>query len=151
MTEWQKVSQIFKRLCGDSMRKLARPGVVGRVSADPAQGYILLAYPHHYGWVALMPDFRGATGRARTAEQAMNQAIFAAHKVATAMAELGRAHPVPLDLAAIKDDPVWTLTYGINWTQAITLTVPVAELFRSPNRIFVGRGSSATSNATLTG
>ena len=128
--------------------ELARPGVVGRVSADPAQGYILLAYPHHYGWVALMPDFRGATGRARTAEQAMNQAISAAQKVATAMAELGRSHPAPLDLAAIKDDPVWSLTYGIDWTRAIMHTVSVTELFRSPHR---GGASTAATNATLTG
>jgi predicted RNase H-like HicB family nuclease len=124
MTEWRTVSKIFKRL-------------VGRVSADQAHGYILLAYPHHYGWVALMPDFRGAMGRARTAEKAMNQAIFAAQNVATAMAELGRSHPAPLDLAAIKNDPVWSLTYGIDWTRAITQTVPVAELFRSPNRVLL--------------
>jgi predicted RNase H-like HicB family nuclease len=120
------------------------------VSAHPAQGYIILAFPHHYGWVALMPDFKGATGRARTAKQAMNQAIFAAQKVAIAMAELGRPRPAPMDLAAIKDNPVWTLTYGIDWTRAIRHTVPVGELFRSPNRGLVGRASSAASTATRT-
>jgi|SRR5687767_11479109 len=138
MIEWQKVRQIFKRLRESVSRcKFARPSLEGRVNANPAQGYILLAYPHHYGWVALMPDFRGAMGRARTAEQAMNQAIFAAQKVATAMAELGRSHPAPMDLATIKDNPAWSLTYGINWRRAITHTVPVVELFRSPKRVLL--------------
>ena len=137
MTEWQKISKMFKRLCGHSRRKLARPSLVGPVSGDLSQGYILLAYPHHYGWVALMPDFRGAMGRARTAEQAIKQAIFAAQKVVAAMNELGRSYPEPLDLAAIRDDPVWTHAYGINWTRAIKHTVPVAELFRSPNRVLL--------------
>jgi predicted RNase H-like HicB family nuclease len=72
------------------------------------RGYVLAIYPQDYGWVALMPDFRGATGRDVEMESAILRAIQAARKVCSAMIEVGRVIPAPSEISSVKTDPIWS-------------------------------------------
>jgi predicted RNase H-like HicB family nuclease len=92
------------------------------------RGYVLVIYPHDYGWVALMPDFRGATGRAVEMESAISHAIQAARKVCSAMIEVGRVIPDPSEISSVKSDPLWVRVYGVDWSRAIMRTVSMDEL-----------------------
>ena len=108
-----------------------RPAVA---SADGAarerekRGYVLVIYPHEYGWVALMPDFRGATGRAVEMESAISHAIQAARKVCSATMEVGRVIPDPSEISAVKSNPIWVRVYGVDWSRASMRTVSMDEL-----------------------
>jgi predicted RNase H-like HicB family nuclease len=92
------------------------------------RGYVLVIYPHDYGWVALMPDFRGATGRAVEMESAISHAIQAARKVCSAMIEVGRVIPDPSEISSVRSDPLWVRVYGVDWSRAIMRTVSMDEL-----------------------
>ena len=87
-----------------------------------------MIYPHEYGWVALMPDFRGATGRAVEMESAISHAIQAARKVCSAMMEVGRVIPDPSEISAVKSNPIWVRVYGVDWSRASMRTVSMDEL-----------------------
>jgi len=126
---WQTPRHFFYR--ATSKLGWRRPAVA---LADDAswegerRGYILVIYPHDYGWVALMPDFRGATGRAVEMELAIMHAIQAARKVCSAIIEVGRVIPAPLEISSMKSDPIWVRAYGVDWSRAIMRTVSMDEL-----------------------
>jgi hypothetical protein len=96
--------------------------------------YLIVTYPHEYGWVAVMPDFRGATGRADEMESAIWQAIRSAHKVCSAMRELGRVIPAPMDLSSVKSKHRWAGAYGIDWSKAIVRTISINDLITSETK-----------------
>lgn len=93
--------------------------------------YLLVTYPHEYGWVAVMPDFRGATGRAQEMEPAVWRAIQAARKICAVILELGRSMPTPTDLATVRNNRVWANTYGIDWSNAVVRTISGDKLTKS--------------------
>jgi hypothetical protein len=114
------------------------------VSGKKACDYVLVVYPHHYGWVALMPDFRGATGRAAEMEAAVLQAIEGARKVCSAMEEVGAEIANPLDISLVKSNPVWVRVYGIDWARAVVQTVSREELMASKSRLLTVSPSAAS-------
>jgi hypothetical protein len=96
--------------------------------------YLVVTYPQEYGWVAVMPDFRGATGRAGEMDAAIGQAIRSANKVCSAISELGRGMPAPMDLSAVKSNHRWAGVYGVDWSKAIVHTIPVNDLIASETK-----------------
>ena len=96
--------------------------------------YLVVTYPYEYSWVAVMPDFRGATGRAAEMDSAIWQAIRSASKVCSAIKELGRGMPAPMDLSAVKSNHRWAGAYGIDWSKAIVRTIPVSDLIASEDK-----------------
>ena len=126
---WQTPRHLFFRVA--SKLGFRRPAVARTDSAareSEKRGYALVIYPHEYGWVALMPDFRGATGRAVEMESAISHAIQAARKVCSAMIEVGRGYPDSSEISAVISDPIWVRVYGVDWSRATMRTVPMDEL-----------------------
>lgn len=93
------------------------------MSEKPVASYLVVTYRHEYGWVAVMPDFNGATGRAEEMGPAVWKAVQAARKICAAMRELDRPLPTPADLATVRHNRVWANTYGIDWSNAIVRTI----------------------------
>ena len=63
--------------------------------------FLIIAYPHKScGWVSILPDFVGVTGRADEMGLAMWRATKAAQQVCEALAQLDQALPTPTNLAS---------------------------------------------------
>ena len=148
---WQTAGHFFYRAIGKIGRRWPSALMETAVSGKKACDYMLVVYPHHYGWVALLPDFRGATGRAADMEAAVLQAIEGARKVCSAMEEVGAEIPDPLDIALVKSNSVWVRVYGIDWARAVVRTVSREELMASKSRFLTvppGAASAPTSTPT---
>jgi hypothetical protein len=88
---WHTPRHLFYRATSKlGLRRAAVAPADGAAREGERRGYALVIYPHDYGWVALIPDFRGATGRAAEMESAILQAIKSARKVCSAMIEVRR-------------------------------------------------------------
>ena len=104
--------------------------------------YLVVAFPHPSGgWVAVMPDFLGVTGRGPDLEQAIERASGGAMDVCTALVAIDNAMPEPGDLAAAQRDQRWTKEYGIDWVSAIVRPVSLPHPNSVPSRRLAKRES----------
>ena len=82
--------------------------------------YLVVALQHPSGgWVAVLPDFVGVTGRAMTMQHAIDRATAAAREVCATVVSIRKAMPEPCALAAAQRNLTWTKEYGIDWQQAV--------------------------------
>lgn len=89
--------------------------------------YLVVALQHPSGgWVAVLPDFIGVTGRAVTMQHAIDRAAAGAREVCAVIVSVRKAMPEPSDLAAAQRNHRWVKEYGIDWQQAVTQTVPLS-------------------------
>jgi hypothetical protein len=126
---WQTPRRLFYRAASKlGFRRVAVAAADDVAREVDTHGYVLVIYPHDYGWVALLPDFRGAMGRDVEMESAILHAIHAARKVCSAMIEVGRVIPAPSKISSVKADSIWVRVYGVDWSRAIVRTVSMDEL-----------------------
>jgi predicted RNase H-like HicB family nuclease len=61
--------------------------------------YLIVTFPHpSCGWVAVLPDFIGVTGRGADLEEAIERAMTGAQDVCLALASINKPMPQPGDL-----------------------------------------------------
>jgi predicted RNase H-like HicB family nuclease len=97
--------------------------------------YLVVALQHPSGgWVAVLPDFVGVTGRAVTMQHAIDRATAAAREVCATIVGIRKAMPEPSALAAAQRNLRWTKEYGIDWQQAVIQAVTLSHPAMSPRR-----------------
>src|SRR5262245_11822409 len=90
--------------------------------------YLVVALQHPSGgWVAVLPDFVGVTGRAVTMQHAIDRAAAGAREVCAVVVGIKKAMPEPCDLATAQRNHRWAKEYGINWEQAVLQVVAVSH------------------------
>jgi hypothetical protein len=94
-----------------------------------------------------MPDFRGAMGRADEMQPAMIQALGGALKVCSVTMELGKPLPEPSELSLLKNDPLWTRVYGVDWSRAVVHSVPKDKLVARVRREIFAIGLTSDARA----
>ncbi len=104
--------------------------------------YLIVAFPHpSCGWVAVLPDFIGVTGRGADLEEAIERAVAGAQDVCIALASINKPLPQPGDLAHAQRDQRWAKEYGIDWASAIVRAVSVPDPSTLPRRRVAKRES----------
>jgi predicted RNase H-like HicB family nuclease len=97
--------------------------------------YLIVAFPHpSCGWVAVLPDFVGVTGRGAHVEEAIERAISGAQDVCIALASINKPLPRPGELAHAKRNQRWAKEYGIDWTQALVRAASIPHPSTLPRR-----------------
>jgi predicted RNase H-like HicB family nuclease len=101
--------------------------------------YLVVALQHPSGgWVAVLPDFIGVTGRATSMQHAIDRATAGAREVCAVIVSATKAMPEPCELAVAQKNMRWAKEYGIDWQQAVvqtvTLTRPGTGVRRRPVR-----------------
>lgn len=102
--------------------------------------YLVVALQHPSGgWVAVLPDFVGVTGRATSLQHAIDRAAAQAREYCAIVVSIKKAMPEPRELAAAQRNHRWAKEYGIDWPQAVIQTVTLAhpgigERRRAPKR-----------------
>jgi predicted RNase H-like HicB family nuclease len=90
--------------------------------------YLVVTLQHPSGgWVAVLPDFVGVTGRAASMQHAIDRASAGAREVCAIMVGIRRAMPEPCDLSAAQRNFRWAKEYGIDWQQAVIQTVALSH------------------------
>jgi predicted RNase H-like HicB family nuclease len=90
--------------------------------------YLVVTLQHPSGgWVAVLPDFVGVTGRAITMQHAIDRATAAAREVCGIMVTIRDAMPEPCDLATAQKNHRWAKEYGIYWRQAVVQSVALSR------------------------
>lgn len=112
--------------------------------------FLIIAYPHEScGWVSILPDFVGVTGRADEMGLAMWRATKAAEQVCEALAQLDQALPTPINLASAQKKHVWVNAYGLDWSTAVVRSVRLSDTFEIAGRSRAAR--QALKPATIPG
>lgn len=101
--------------------------------------YLVVTLQHPSGgWVAVLPDFVGVTGRAVTMQHAVDRAAAGAREVFGIMVGMKKAVPEPCDIAAAQRNHRWAREYGIDWqhalVQSVTLSHPGTRTRRTVRR-----------------
>ncbi|WP_119302269.1 hypothetical protein [Dongia deserti] len=99
--------------------------------------YLVVTLQHPSGgWVAVLPDFVGVTGRATSMQHAIDRAAAGAREVCAVIFDIKKAMPQPCDIGAAQKNHRWAKEYGIDWQQAViqkvTLSHPGTGLRRRP-------------------
>lgn len=90
--------------------------------------YLVVALQHPSGgWVAVLPDFVGVTGRAVTMQHAIDRAAAEAREVCAIIVDVRKAMPAPCDLSTAQRNRRWAKEYGINWQQAVVQSVALSR------------------------
>jgi predicted RNase H-like HicB family nuclease len=90
--------------------------------------YLVVALQHPSGgWVAVLPDFVGVTGRAVTMQHAIDRAAAGAREVYAIIVGMRKAMPEPCDLSTAQRNLRWAKEYGIDWQQAVIQTVALSH------------------------
>jgi hypothetical protein len=90
--------------------------------------YLVVALQHPSGgWVAVLPDFVGVTGRATSMQHAIDRATAGAREFCAIVVGVRKAMPEPLELADAQRNHRWAKEYGIDWHQAVIQTVTLAH------------------------
>jgi predicted RNase H-like HicB family nuclease len=84
--------------------------------------YLVIAF-RHWGWVAVLPDFVGVTGRAEDVAKAIQRAVVAARSALEALKAVPTQLPVPSNLDAVQRNYAWAKEQGIDWSKAVVSTV----------------------------
>ena len=86
--------------------------------------YLVVALQHPSGgWVAVLPDFVGVTGRAVTMQHAVDRATAGAREMCGIVVSVKKVMPEPCDLAMAQRNVRWAKEYGIDWQQAVVQSV----------------------------
>jgi predicted RNase H-like HicB family nuclease len=86
--------------------------------------YLVVALQHPSGgWVAVLPDFVGVTGRAMTMQHAVDRAVAGAREVCDIIVGIRKAMPEPCDLSVAQRNARWAKEYGVDWQQAVIRSV----------------------------
>ena len=90
--------------------------------------FLIVAYPHEScGWVSILPDFVGVTGRGTEMGLAMWRATKAAQQVCEVLAQLDQPLPTPTDLASARKMHVWVSVHGLDWSTAVVRSVRLSD------------------------
>ena len=90
--------------------------------------YLVVALQHPSGgWVAVLPDFVGVTGRATSMQHAIDRATAGAREFCAIVVGVKKAMPRPGELGDAKRNHRWTKEYGIDWERAVIRTVALAH------------------------
>jgi hypothetical protein len=90
--------------------------------------FLIIAYRHEFcGWVSILPDFVGVTGRASEMGLALWRAAKAAQQVCDVLAQLDQPLPTPTDLASARKRHVWINAYGLDWSTAVVRSVRLSD------------------------
>ena len=104
--------------------------------------YLVVALQHPSGgWVAVLPDFVGVTGRAVTMQHAIDRAAAGAREVYAIIVGMRKAMPEPCDLSTAQRNLRWAKEYGIDWQQAVVQTVALSHPGVGPRRSAAKRES----------
>ena len=97
--------------------------------------YLIVTFAHPTcGWVAVLPDVIGVTGRGADVEEAIERAVTGAQDVCIALASINKPMPQAGDLANAQRNQRWAKEYGIDWTRAIVRSVSIAHPSTLPRR-----------------
>lgn len=89
--------------------------------------YLVVALQHPSGgWVAVLPDFVGITGRATSMQHAIDRATAGAREFCAIVVGIRKAMPMPCELGDAQRDHRWAKEYGIDWEHAVIQTVALA-------------------------
>lgn len=90
--------------------------------------YLVVTLQHPSGgWVAVLPDFIGVTGRATSMQHAVERATAGAREVCAVLFDIRKTMPDACDLATAQRNLRWAKEYGIDWQQAVVQTVALAQ------------------------
>jgi hypothetical protein len=90
--------------------------------------YLVVALQHPSGgWVAVLPDFVGVTGRATSMQHAIDRATAGAREFCAIMVGIRKTMPEPCELADAQRNHRWAKEYGIDWQQAVIQTVAMSD------------------------
>lgn len=90
--------------------------------------YLVVALQHPSGgWVAVLPDFVGITGRATSMQHAIDRATAGAREFCAIVVGIRKAMPTPRELSDAQRDHRWAKEYGIDWERAVIQTVALAH------------------------
>jgi hypothetical protein len=90
--------------------------------------YLVVTLQHPSGgWVAVLPDFVGVTGRAVSMQHAIDRATAAAREVCAVVFDMKKSMPEPCDLALVQKNLRWAKEYGIDWQQAVIQKVALSR------------------------
>jgi hypothetical protein len=90
--------------------------------------YLVVALQHPSGgWVAVLPDFIGVTGRATSMQHAIDRATAGAREFCAIVFGIRKAMPQPCELADAQRNHRWAKEYGIDWQQAVVQTVTLSH------------------------
>jgi predicted RNase H-like HicB family nuclease len=90
--------------------------------------YLVVALQHPSGgWVAVLPDFIGVTGRATSMQHAIDRATAGAREFCAVVFDIRKAMPAPCELAEVQRNHRWAKEYGVDWQQAVIQTVPLSQ------------------------
>jgi hypothetical protein len=104
--------------------------------------YLVVALQHPSGgWVAVLPDFVGVTGRAMSMQHAIDRAAAGAREVCAIIVGIRKRMPEPCDLATAQRNLRWAKEYGVNWEKALVQTVTLSHPGTSQRRITSRRES----------
>jgi predicted RNase H-like HicB family nuclease len=104
--------------------------------------YLVVALQHPSGgWIAVLPDFVGVTGRAVTMQHAIDRAASGAREVSAVIVEVRKAMPEPSDLSTVQRNLRWAKEYGVDWQRAVIQSVVLSHPGSGIRRIAVKRQS----------
>jgi hypothetical protein len=104
--------------------------------------YLVVALQHPSGgWVAVLPDFVGVTGRAVTMQHAIDRATAEAREVCAIIVGIKKSMPEPCDLATAQRNVRWAKEYGIDWQRSVIQTVALSHPGTRARRTAVKRES----------
>jgi hypothetical protein len=90
--------------------------------------YLVVALQHPSGgWVAVLPDFVGVTGRATSMQHAIDRATAGAREFCAVVFGIRKSMPEPCQLDAARRNLRWAKEYGIDWERAVVQTVALAH------------------------
>lgn len=90
--------------------------------------YLVVALQHPSGgWVAVLPDFIGVTGRATSMQHAIDRATAGAREYCAVVFGIRKAMPAPCALEDAQRNHRWAKEYGIDWQQAVIQTVALSQ------------------------
>jgi len=90
--------------------------------------YLVVTLQHPSGgWVAVLPDFVGVTGRAVSMQHAIDRATAGAREVCAVLVGIRKSMPEPCDLTAAQKNHRWAKEYGINWEHAVVQAVAISH------------------------
>ena len=90
--------------------------------------YLVVALQHPSGgWVAVLPDFVGVTGRAVSMQHAIDRATAGAREVCAVLVGIKKTMPEPCDLATVQKNHRWAKEYGIDWERAVVQAAAISH------------------------
>jgi hypothetical protein len=104
--------------------------------------YLVVALQHPSGgWVAVLPDFVGVTGRATSMQHAIDRATAGAREFCAILVGIKKAMPTPCELGDAQRNRRWAKEYGVDWERAVIQSVALAHPGTSQRRSATRRES----------